>query len=150
MNIKFKILEVYPQDKSILVHYYTDELVADMQSTWDSRAAQLKAENPDWTLEMAMAQAKKEYVPGAVLGVTIYPDPAPTGAALVDYIYSQAPGDWLIIKSKATTTPNTILNDELESLRGQVHTKPVTAQIAPISMGVDTIRNTDFITHTPV
>lgn len=66
MNIKFKILQVFPQDNLVVVQFYTDELVTAMQSTWNSRATQLRVENPSWTSDQAMTQAQKEYPAGTI------------------------------------------------------------------------------------
>lgn len=71
----------------------------------------------------------------------------------MDYIYSYAPGDWLVTKSRAATTPDVALHTELDSLQGQEYTKALTARVAPIAMASELVQSepaTDFVTHTTI
>jgi hypothetical protein len=93
MDIHFEILEVQPDNRSVVVHYFTDDFA------------------------------------GVVCNVTIYPDPMPTGQALVDYILLQAPSDWLVMKSKvARGAPDM---SEAVAMRGQRFSKAFEA-IRPV------------------
>lgn len=118
-TIKFKILEVQPENQSVIVNYYTDELVAAVTPARIQRANALREENPSWTQEQAMGIAEREYYAGSIVNVTLYGDSIPTGQDLIDYISDKAPTDWLELKSKLAAS--SVDMTPLQSLVGVEH-----------------------------
>ncbi len=104
ITVKFKILK-YTPDHCLVINFYTDALYEAMKPEWARRVQQLVTENPGMTNEEALAKAQEERWPGGIWSYNIYQDPAPTGQALIDYISSLAPTQWLEWKERVTLNP---------------------------------------------
>ena len=94
MNLKYKIIEAYPQQHSIVVRYYTDVVTE------------------------ALLAVQVDEKTGAVLrGRTDYhyelPVPTPTGTDLEAFISLRAPREWL-------ATQEAVLNPQFDTAMGGV------------------------------
>lgn len=72
--IKYKIVEVNPQEHSIVVRYYTDKITEQMLAV-DVLDGVIRRCRTDYSLDL--------------------PVPTPTGKVLHDFIAMRAPRDWL-------------------------------------------------------
>lgn len=96
LPIKFKIIKKWPEVRGIDVHFYTDEMVAAVQPKWEKERAEIKASWPEKSIADVEDIVVRKHPAGAILHVTIYPNPAPTGRELVNYIMTYAPYNWLV------------------------------------------------------
>jgi len=85
MNIKYKIIKASPEERTILVRFYSDHAT----STEEALAicnpdTGVIIRNPDGTIECC----RTDY------NITLWQVPVPSGQALVDLISSHAPHQW--------------------------------------------------------
>lgn len=92
MNLKYKIIEVYPEHHSIVVRFYTDIITEEMMAT-DVLDGVIRRGRTDYAIDL--------------------PYPAPTGDALVQLISSKAPLDWLAAQEAVL---NPVLDTSLSSI----------------------------------
>jgi|GEM_PF-2885976 len=75
-NVKFKIVEVHPQEHSVVVRFYTDRITEDMLAVdIDPMTRQIRRCRTDYNINL--------------------PVPAPTGAELDAFLSRFAPVEWL-------------------------------------------------------
>jgi hypothetical protein len=75
MNLLFKIIEVHPQQHSIVVRFFTDKITEDMLATQRDVDGTILRCRTDYNIDL--------------------PIPSPTGDALDELIASKAPRSWL-------------------------------------------------------
>lgn len=107
MNLKYKIIEVYPEHHSIVVRFYTDIITEQMLAV-DVLDGVIRRGRTDFAIDL--------------------PIPAPTGDALVKFISSKAPTDWLTTQ-EAVINPN--MDTSLSTIIGLVG-QELTAQAPSI------------------
>ena len=89
MNLKYKIVEVHPQQHSIVVRFYTDRITERMLAVQtDSATDTVLRARTDYSIDL--------------------PVPAPDGTALDALIISRAPREWL-------ATQEAVLNPEVDT-----------------------------------
>jgi len=96
MNLKYKIIEVYPEQHSIVVRFYTDVITEEMLAT-DVLNGVIRRCRTDFNIDL--------------------PFPAPTGDALKELIVSKAPSNWLATQEAIL---NPVLDTSLSSVAGLV------------------------------
>lgn len=96
MNLKYKIIEVYPEQHSIVVRFYTDIITEGMLAV-DVLDGVIRRGRTDFNIDL--------------------PFPAPTGNALAELIISRAPSDWLATQEAVL---NPVLDTSLSSVAGLV------------------------------
>lgn len=84
MNLKYKIIEVYPEHHSIVVRFYTDIITEQMLAV-DVLDGVIRRGRTDYALDL--------------------PFPVPTGDALAQFISDKAPTEWLATQ-EAILNPN--------------------------------------------
>lgn len=107
MNLKYKIIEVYPEQHSIVVRFYTDVITEEMLAT-DVLNGVIRRGRTDFNIDL--------------------PFPAPTGDALKELIVSKAPSDWLATQEAVL---NPVLDTSLSSVAGLVGQELTTPPNAP-------------------
>lgn len=122
MTIKFKIVEANPEQHSIVVRFYSDDLTEEMLCVQrDENTGAILRCRTDFNIDL--------------------PVPAPEGDALVEFISARAPVRWFEIQ-KAVADPNvdTSLSHAI-GLMGleQTHKAPE-QKPAVFSIPVDTVR----------
>jgi hypothetical protein len=96
MNLKYKIIEVYPEQHSIVVRFYTDVITEGMLAV-DVLDGVIRRGRTDFNIDL--------------------PFPAPTGDALAELIVSKAPSDWLATQEAIL---NPVLDTSLSNVAGLV------------------------------
>lgn len=129
MNLKYKIIEVYPEQHSIVVRFYTDVITEEMLAT-DVLNGVIRRGRTDFNIDL--------------------PFPAPTGDALKELIVSKAPSDWLATQEAVL---NPILDTSLSSVAGLVGQEltppaPTVQSVVVTHTGVSDTGNT--ISNIPV
>lgn len=111
MNIKFKVLEVNPNEHSIVVRYYTDKLTEELLDV--NREDKVKREDG------SPRRCRTDY------NINI-PVPAPEGEDLVDYLARNAPTQWLQLQEDILN-PNvdTSLKDAFDLVGKEHKAEPV-------------------------
>ena len=89
MNLKYKIVEVHPQQHSIVVRFYTDRITERMIAVQTDLATN------------TVLRARTDY------NIDL-PVPAPVGTALDAFILSRAPREWL-------ATQEAVLDPEVDT-----------------------------------
>lgn len=79
MIIKYKIIELHPEQHSIVVRFYSDDITEEMLATQTSQGKILRCRT-DYNIDL--------------------PIPAPEGFELEKFIFSRAPTDWLELQVK--------------------------------------------------
>jgi len=97
-----KINAVHSDQHSVEVEFYTDNLLASVESIRVSRTNQLIAENFG-TPDQCRLRAEQEYYVDR-RNITL-PIPAPVGDDLIKYLRSHAPREWLAIKETQLVDP---------------------------------------------
>lgn len=112
--IKFKVIKKHPAMRQIEVQFYTDELVASVQTRKADWMANFLLRYPQTTQEELEDRGLREFPGGSITTVTIYPDPEPTGQELTDYILSYAPYTWIVHAHNCVVSPKTEVATGLE------------------------------------
>jgi hypothetical protein len=120
MNLKYKIIEVYPEQHSIVVRFYTDVITEQMLAT-DVLDGVIRRGRTDYNIDL--------------------PIPAPTGDALAKFISTKAPWEWFAAQ-EAVLNPaiDTSLSD-ITGLVGQELTPsapPVQPVVVTTNASLDT------------
>jgi len=129
MNLKYKIIEVYPEQHSIVVRFYTDIITEEMMAV-DVLDGVIRRGRTDFNLDL--------------------PFPAPTGDALAEFIVSRAPKDWLATQEAVL---NPVLDTSLSSIVGLVGQEltPSTPTVQPVVVTHTGVSDTgDTLSNIPV
>lgn len=124
MKLKYKIIEVHPDQHSIVVRFYTDEI------SEEKLVSQFNEDgSPLMTSEGNIARCRTDY------SINIWKVPAPEGQELHDTIVRGAPVDWLKLQGL-------ILDDSVDTSMNHIHAlkhqefeheiKPVEPNFMPI------------------
>lgn len=118
MNLKYKIIEVYPQYHQIVVRFYTDIITEQMLSVQvDENTGAILRCRTDYAIDL--------------------PVPAPTGDALDAFISKYAPRDWLQTQEAVL---NPAIDTSLAAIQSLVNVEKVAlpASVAPTAIATAT------------
>lgn len=111
MNLKYKIVEVHPQQHSIVVRFYTDTVTEHMLAVQtDTVTGSILRARTDYNIDL--------------------PIPAPVGEALDAFIYARAPRDWLAIQ-EAVLNPE--VDTSMTNLSAMLGVEKVLTPPAPVA-----------------
>lgn len=121
MNLKYKIIEVHPEQHSVVVRFYTDVVTEEMLAV-DVLNGVIRRCRTDFNIDL--------------------PFPAPTGDALAELIVSKAPKDWLATQEAVL---NPVLDTSLSSIAGLVGQEltPSTPTVQPVVVTHTGVSDTD-------
>lgn len=115
MNLKYKIIEVYPEQHSIVVRFYTDVITESMLAV-DVLDGVIRRCRTDFNIDL--------------------PFPAPTGDALAELIVSKAPKEWLATQEAVL---NPVLDTSLSSVANLVGQEVVPAVLPTLNTHTDSL-----------
>jgi len=129
MNLKYKIIEVYPEQHSIVVRFYTDIITEEMMAT-DVLDGVIRRGRTDYAIDL--------------------PVPAPTGTDLERLIVSKAPSDWLATQEAVLNPSLDTSLSNLTNIVGQEITTTVSI-VQPVVVTIDASLDTgNTIANPPV
>lgn len=140
MTPKIKIIKVYPETRSVDVHYYTDELLTFAKNKWAQLEAEELSKNPDLDLLWFRDWVLRTHPAGGITHITFYQDPIPIGNDLKDFLINQLNYEWLKIKHNAltqVTDMSSLENIKNEEISVSLNTNGVSLMLPVKVIGVN-------------
>ena len=121
MNLKYKIIEVYPEHHSIVVRFYSDAITEQELATQTDEQGKVLRGRTDYAFDL--------------------PIPAPTGAALDEFIRARAPSQWLDTMAAVKDPAIDTSLSEAQSLIGVERVSGTAAVAAADPLQIETSAN---------
>lgn len=125
--IKYKIIEIHPEQHSIVVRFYSDLITEGSLATQWSETGEVLRGRTDYNIDL--------------------PVPSPEGAALVGFISAHAPVEWLGVQEKLL---DPVIDTSMTTLIPLVGVEGMVLDLTPSTQGVPQISVATMPVQEPV